>query len=1281
MPQPSVAPFLVVLCLVFPALSGGQSADEPRTLSRGIDVLKSWDADQHLYVKGDVGLDRQALNNLETWLDTNGSNWTVLLMADARGETYRSSDGRNYSGAQAVEFALGQGLQNQGAFVAQQDPRTGQGNGAVLAILLKERVFLYTGSETQNRRGLGKQHWRGNLDRPAFRAMSNGRRLADAVKGTVEEVGARLTRQLQSEQRERQRRMREAQQQLDQAGRVVGELGGKIDSLEGELIKFREQHPGADGDLTNPDLPLLRAGLKTAGAALEAGSPAEALKLAQPVAEFVSAHRRSLANYATAPAKFVELNEEIGSIVPGREGWGSDRLEIARQELTKAEEAYLIGDSSYQNHLESSREALRSAREELQRAAETLRAEILRDEQLQRQREAQRARSWFLGKLAAGGLLLLAGGLGYFLNRRRREFKMASEKLVANWESGFGDKTDQLFALLDRTSVVVGSEIELPKRGYTGETLRLSKQTIEDVDQLFIMSSTVSRVLAEAREEVYPAYGFQRFYNWFGSGRYRSAMSKLRDEMITFSPEDGVELLSREALQADKSQTLLGNMESYKPFALSFPNLMEEFNRRAARATASLDLIETGWASISDKLETGRTKVNAAGELEPDIANAAVGDRLFLLVNVFSELVPSAQTDLDEAVSQGATDPVGALAEPLPAALRKAEDATAICHLILETRENRFPVIREEMRRLEAGGHGTAWVGDFLSELSQAAEEMATLGLRRQVAAEILGLGGELEKLEKRCGQAMALAKRLAGTAGKEIDEVRGAAERARSEIGAGLGLGSDQVLRETGLDPDVLIREADELRAAASLAIDRGGCDAAEAALDEVARLMKEGLDLVAMTRASFEGHAAEVEKRERETQSLAAGVGRHDVILNKLKSSYEASALELSAGDPSHPTPGISITEHIAKVERDLREARDRLDEAQSAYREARLIESASLLAHIADLQHRVFSLFGEIRDRKECIEKMEQGNAQLLRQLDGEVASMRPSVTDHRTMRPTIEASESAGRNLESARMRAEMSPGDPFKAGATLAAVQAELGRVSSMAQSDRDLFDELSRSLQEAASHLASAKQVARRAVTDQIPDSRRIGELQGVIENLIRTHARCSDGLKEPHGDWVRLDREADEIAAAAASSTAEMRGELKKAQAAVAAISAASSSVRDAGGWIGSLGVRIPGSPGANLLHQARNELMAGKYLSAHRYADDAGRSARQAIIAARNEEDRKRRAAASAAAAARRRSSSFSTSSRSSFGGRSSSSRSSSGMGRSSFSSSSSGMGRSGW
>lgn len=1273
-------------------------APQALVLQRGTELLEVWRPDQHLYVKGNVGVDATRLAQLQTWLAANGPHWTVLLMDHAQGEVYRDDDGHNHSGASAVEFAVGRGLPKLGGFAARKDPRTGQGDGAALVILLKERKFYYSGSETQDRRGLGGEHWNGDLDRPAFRAMSNGRRLVDAVEATVKEVNTRLARRLQSEQRERERQMRQAQQRLDQAARIVGELAADLASLGREVAAFKTKFPqAAQGDLARFDLALLNDSLKAAESSLAAGAPGEALQRASPVTEFVAAQRSALVSYEAAPAEFEALNAEIGNVKPGREGWGADRLELAVQELEAAQAAHRRGEGAYLGHLENARGSLRSAHEELRRAAAELRAEIARDEAIRQEAQRARERAWRVAKTAAGALALALIGLAIFLNRRRRVFRQEGEKLIATWESGFEDKTDELFALLDRTTVVVGSAIDLPKRGYTGETSRLGKQTIEDVDQLFIMSSTVARLLGEARLQVFPKYGFQRVYNWFGTARYRRAMRGLRDDLITFSPEDGIELLSRDVMRSGKPESLLGKLESYQPFALSFPKLIEEFDRRAQRATAALDLIENSWASISSDLEAVRQSVDQTCRFEDEILLEARGsDRLFLLENVFSQLLPSAQADLDAAVVQGETDPVGALAEPLPEARRKAGDAAALCELVLETRRVRFPAMREEMRKLEAAGHGTRWVGNFLTELSHRAEEIAAQATRSPVADEQQLLADQLEKLERRCVRARELAARLAETAGKEIDAVRDAVRTAREEIGTALELAQDLVLREGGLDPDVLLREADELQVAASLAIDRGGVDAAAAALDEVAALMKQGIDLVAMTRASFVGHATESEKRDAETRALAEGVGRHRAILDSLISSYEASALELSAGDPSHPTPGVSITDHIAKAERDLAEARERHDDAQAAYREARLIEASSLLAYIGDLQHRVAALFEEIREREERIAKREQSNAQALRQLDDEAAAMASGVADHRTMQATIDAFDEARRELESARMRVAMTPGDPFNAGDLLEQVKRKLAVVRNMAASDRDLFDELTRSLQEAASYLSKAKDVSRRSADDQIPDSRRISELQEEVEKLILAKARCERGLKEAHGDWVALDRDADEIAAQAARSTAEMRGELETAEAAVAAIRAAAASVREAGSWVGSYGVRIAGSPGANRLHEARAALMNGRYLKANRYADDAGRAARQSISAARNEEDRKRRAAAQQAAAARRRSSFASSSSSSSgssfsFGGGGSSSgggsfggssgSSSSGMGGSSFSSGGSGMGSSGW
>ena len=126
-------PGLIALAVSVPLTVRAQ-VQGARILNRGTDILKSWEPGQHLYIKGEVGVDPLGLAGLESWLDANGANWTVLLVEQANGEIYRDADGYNHSGAEAIEYAVGRGLPGLGGFAALQDPRTGQGNGAALVI-------------------------------------------------------------------------------------------------------------------------------------------------------------------------------------------------------------------------------------------------------------------------------------------------------------------------------------------------------------------------------------------------------------------------------------------------------------------------------------------------------------------------------------------------------------------------------------------------------------------------------------------------------------------------------------------------------------------------------------------------------------------------------------------------------------------------------------------------------------------------------------------------------------------------------------------------------------------------------------------------------------------------------------------------------------------------------------------------------------------------------------------------------------------------------------------
>ena len=93
-------------------------------------------ADQHVYVKGSLGVSSSRLNALEKWMDQNAPNWTVVLMVNARQESFSEAGGRTHHGMDAVEFALGQTLPNKTAFGELKHAQTGEANGAYFLVFL-----------------------------------------------------------------------------------------------------------------------------------------------------------------------------------------------------------------------------------------------------------------------------------------------------------------------------------------------------------------------------------------------------------------------------------------------------------------------------------------------------------------------------------------------------------------------------------------------------------------------------------------------------------------------------------------------------------------------------------------------------------------------------------------------------------------------------------------------------------------------------------------------------------------------------------------------------------------------------------------------------------------------------------------------------------------------------------------------------------------------------------------------------------------------------------------
>ena len=232
------------------------------SVATATDVVQQWQPDQHLYVKGDVGVSAANLAELEQWLDANGPHWTVVLLQHARAEAYQAADGRAYSGMDAVEVALGKGLSNRTGFGRLEHAQTRESDGTVFVLYLSERQFAYFASDAQDRRGLGESHWIGELDRDARRAMQGGGRILDAVKDTVNSINRRLDRAI-AQQRQRERLLEQQRQHdLAEVGLAITAAQEAAQQVQARVSQLSAEDATSSGPMLSPPVSSVAADVK-----------------------------------------------------------------------------------------------------------------------------------------------------------------------------------------------------------------------------------------------------------------------------------------------------------------------------------------------------------------------------------------------------------------------------------------------------------------------------------------------------------------------------------------------------------------------------------------------------------------------------------------------------------------------------------------------------------------------------------------------------------------------------------------------------------------------------------------------------------------------------------------------------------------------------------------------------------------------------------------------------------------------------------------------------------
>ncbi|NNE90491.1 MAG: hypothetical protein HKN23_02490, partial [Verrucomicrobiales bacterium] len=959
-----------------------QESNAAREFQRVDEIIENWSADQHLWVKGSLRMSAKNLADLEGWLDENAPNWTVVLMENAQGQRYQ-----NRSGMSAVEFAIGQQLPNQTAFGSLVDDRTKQKNGAIFVLFLQERKFSYFSSEAMDSRRLGHRRFVGELDKPAIRAMRNGGRIVDAVKDTISNIETQLTRRIESEEVARKRAVIERQRAIEEANLLAGEVENEVNRTEGFVSNFREEHPDLVGDLITPDLASWRANVKAIASFAEAEDVENARQLADRTLSEIRRFRDKLESWEADAESFETMAQRIAAVPRVEELIDVEGLLAnAAGALESARENYARGDSIYRDQLEQAASFVVRAESEIGAWRQAVEAE--------RRRKAAVQRGIIIAS-ATAALLFLIGLI--VANRLRRPAKADAEKSFSIWRKKLRGKFDALFALMDRAGMLIGPASGLGSRGFSGTTESLCREAIHEVDELFIMSSATDQVMDRVENLIEPRDVPGKFVNAFSSRRYRSAIELLGSKPIGF---DDRETGLREIIEPTE-RSLLGEVEDYKPFRMSFERLNEIYDEKQGNARATIERLGAGIDGLPLRLEDLTRALHELLIRRTSLAEAATSDGFFPLHSLAGKLFPAAESYLNEAAELGKTDPVTALEGPIDLASRQLDEGERLVISAETMRQVHFSAVENAAQILEGHGRRIRWIDEAFAELTGRADQLGTLAVDRSIEAELDEFEDDLLRLRGRVSSAAKLSAQAEGEISEAIAAAEASIEATRKELASLFKLDGADMLTEEHLSPDERLEEARIERAAAQSALDQGNVTATSEDFSDIEKLLEEIRGLLDLSREVAKTHA----ERHGELSDFVAQntrqSGEMEELLEDLKTNYDSAVLRFSTriGEPVKGQD--SIRDSVSRARERLELAAGALAESDEGFKNGHLIAAGTLLERAGNEIGFAAHQLALVQDQYAALKDCEADNGGYFEASRDRHKQLEARVVDFRTM----------------------------------------------------------------------------------------------------------------------------------------------------------------------------------------------------------------------------------------------------------------------------------------
>ncbi len=1230
--SPNFRPTLIASLLAL-FLAGSQTASHaqnaPLKINRVEDVIENWSEEQHLYVKGELGVTQEQFEKLEAWLDKKAPNWTVILMQNAGSEYYSADDGRKFADMEAVRFALGHRLNNRTDFGAQADVRTGEANGAVFVLFLQERKFSFYGSDVHDRRKLGEAQWRGRLDREAVRAMRNGGRIIDAVKNTISYIDNSLSRKIEAEEAAVQR-VKDAKKRAQQEReRAIAELRSRtkiiqtttLDKIKELARKLKTQYPRAkDSKLATP--PIEAWGVKLESLQNSLNQPDLDLRKSRSASAEIERELNHFLDAYAAHAAFEEMlapvESRLDEIADEPSGAAGEISREAYRLLDEARDGHALGELDFASPVHQAGELVKQGKQ------------AILDHRRVAQKEAEQKkliRKTILTVASVIGVFFL--GLLWVLNIRRRPALRRAHALFEKRTQSVTNELEKVDEMILQSEKIIGTDSSFKAKKYTGRTQLLGNQTHQQIESLRQLATEARRVIDYAGILLHPANPIAEAANMFSGARYEHCVNELNGS----------------SLQID------GPFDSSKQKGgliwVTFGEFFSKLHQLKLSAESNLNLFQRGVESVDEQVDLLQSKISEANQLEQEISRAARLDRNFRIPALFADLIPSAQDDCDQAESIANSDPLKAMNEEIPDGLRKIEDGLTIARAIKTARDEVFPNLDQTGKQLKKLGFKVRWIQELVSQLSARADHLLSLAARQSVQTQALAFADDLSAIGQRSVRTLELATQINNEIAPSLAKLKKRIADGREEIGRSLGIPFSTAMTEDQYNPDEDWRQANQQLDSARAAINFGGVESAMESLQEFAVETGQVTHLVETSLLVLKEFETDHEQQCHVLETLNQETLDYENLIQTIKNRFANSAMILRDDQfiedyqsfIDDPSPTIQSV--FSNCSGALKGAANGIKTARNLYTRGEVLSAANTLGLIKNDLASVKVMFNEIASHCKSVDKLMADNQSLLDQRLDRLASMLDEISDDRTQPATSQHHRSLDQKLKTFKLEFD-APGvqrDPFSDAQQIQNFETVIDELAGDLQADRHAFEASTLAVGAAENELHVAQRLVAKSLNDRITDSVTVKSCQTEISNFDSELANIRKRLKVPHEDWSTVNLAATELNNKLGIVGGKLRHELELAQRAAELLAKASKDVYEAANWRGKYGIVVVARPGADELRDARNLLAKGNYHRSAQFSRAASQRSAAAIAAANRQVARKRRKIAREAEERRRR------------------------------------------